>query len=100
MLKYCRERDILIQAYSPLTRAKRLDDATLVELADSHSKTSAQMVIRWNIQLGTNPIPKASFREHLQENVNVFDFELSDEEMERLGSLNERYSALAGLAYI
>jgi diketogulonate reductase-like aldo/keto reductase len=100
MLEYCRERRILIQAYSPLTRGKRLDDPTLTEVGRNHGKTSAQVLIRWNIQLGTNPLPKASTREHLREDIDVFDFELGEEEMERLSGLNEGYSALAGLAYV
>jgi 2,5-diketo-D-gluconate reductase A len=99
MLDYCRERRIVIQSYSPLTRGERLDDPTLAEIAGRHGKTPAQVLIRWNIQLGANPVPKASTREHLAENIDVFDFELGDEEMERLSGLNERYSALAGLAY-
>jgi diketogulonate reductase-like aldo/keto reductase len=99
MLEYCREHEILIQAYSPLTRTKRLDHPTLVDLGRHHGKTPAQISIRWNLQLGTNPIPKASTRAHLGENIDVFDFELSRDEMERLGGLNERYSALAGLPY-
>jgi diketogulonate reductase-like aldo/keto reductase len=99
MLDYCRERRILIQAYSPLTRGQRLDHPMLAEVGSHHGKTPAQVLIRWNIQLGTNPIPKASTREHLQEDIDVFDFELSEEEMKRLSGLNESYSALAGLAY-
>ena len=99
MLADCRERGILIQAYSPLTRGERLDP-TLAEIGSAHGKTPAQVVIRWNIQLGTNPLPKASTREHLQENIDVFDFELSDEEMERLSGLNEGYSAFGGLTYV
>jgi diketogulonate reductase-like aldo/keto reductase len=99
MLDYCREHDVLIQSYSPLTRGERLDDASLAEIARGHNKTPAQVLVRWNIQLGANPVPKASTREHLQEDIDVFDFELADDEMERLTGLNERYSALAGLAY-
>jgi len=100
MLDYCRERSILIQAYSPLTRTERLDDPTLAEIANRHGKTPAQVLIRWNIQLETNPVPKASTREHLEQDIDVFDFELGDDEMEQLNGLNERYSALAGLAYV
>jgi 2,5-diketo-D-gluconate reductase A len=100
MLDYCRDRGILIQAYSPLTRTERLDDPTLGDIADGHGKSPAQVLIRWNIQLGTNPIPKASTEEHLRENIDVFDFELSEPEMQRLTALNERWSALAGLAYV
>jgi diketogulonate reductase-like aldo/keto reductase len=99
MLDYCRDHDVLIQSYSPLTRGERLDDARLTEIARGHGKTPAQVLLRWNIQLGVNPVPKASTREHLQEDIDVFDFELADDEMDRLTNLNERYSALAGLAY-
>jgi 2,5-diketo-D-gluconate reductase A len=99
MLDHCRQHDVLIQAYSPLTRVERLHDPVLKEIGGEHGKTPAQVLIRWNIQLGTNPIPKASTRQHLEENLAVFDFELSDDEMDRLSGLNERYSALAGLAY-
>jgi 2,5-diketo-D-gluconate reductase A len=100
MLEYCRDRGILIQAYSPLTRGRRLDDPTLAEIGGHHRKTPAQVLIRWSIQLGTNPLPKASTPEHLQENAAVLDFELGDEEMGRLSGLNVRYSALAGLPYV
>jgi 2,5-diketo-D-gluconate reductase A len=99
MLEHCRHHDILIQAYSPLTRGQRLDDPVLTEIGGGHGRTPAQVLIRWNIQLGANPLPKASTREHLEENIAVFDFELSDDEMDRLSRLSERYSALGGLAY-
>src|SRR5439155_23544004 len=83
MLEYCRERRILIQAYSPLTRGKRLDDPTLGAIGRNHGKTSAQVLLRWNIQLGANPVPKASTGDHLRENIAVFDFELDEEETQR-----------------
>lgn len=94
MLRFCEDNDIVIQAYSPLTRRERLDDETLEAIADAHSKTPAQVLIRWNLQLGVVPIVKANSAEHQKENLDVFDFELSDEEMHRLSSLNEMFSAL------
>jgi diketogulonate reductase-like aldo/keto reductase len=100
MLNYCRKNNIIIQAYSPLTRATRDDDATLEGIAEKYDKTSDQVMIRWNLQLGTVPLPKANRIEHLQENLDVFDFELSREEMDILNSLNEHYSALTSLPYI
>lgn len=99
MLRYVHENDIVIQAYSPLTRTQRLDHRAFTEIADNHGKTSAQVLIRWNLQLGTVPIPKANQRAHLEENIDVFDFELTKEEMDRLNSLNERYSSLGSLPY-
>lgn len=100
MLGYCQENGIIIQAYSPLTRQSRLDDATLKRIAAAYSKTPAQMMIRWNIQLGIVPIVKANHETHLKENLDVFDFAISDHDMKEISSLNEEYSALGSLPYI
>lgn len=94
MLNYCRDRGIVVQAYSPLTRSERLDDERLVRIAREYGKTPAQVLIRWNLQRGVCPIPKANSRDHLAENVEVFDFEISDEHMSELNRLNEDWSAL------
>jgi 2,5-diketo-D-gluconate reductase A len=100
MLAYCRDRGIVLQAYSPLTRAERLEDERLVQLATRYDRTPAQIVIRWQIQLGAVPLPKANQRDHLAENLGVFDFELTEDHMEAIGALNEHWSALgAGLQY-
>lgn len=94
MLNYCRENSIVIQAYSPLTRGERLENETLLEIADSYGKTPAQLLIGWNLRLGAVPIVKANREEHLKENLDVFDFEISDDDMATLNELNEQYSAL------
>ena len=94
MLRFCRERDIVIQAWSPLTRATRLDDETLLEVAGGLVRTPAQVLIRWNLQMGTVPLPKASAKAHRAENLEVFDFELDERSMESLSALNEHDSAL------
>jgi len=99
MLTYCQQRQIVIQAYSPLTRTKRLDDNTLGALAAKYGKTPAQMLIRWNLQRGTVPLPKANRREHLQENFQIFDFEISRDDMASINGLNEGYSSLGTLPY-
>lgn len=99
MLSYARENHIVIQAYSPLTRTKRLDDEILADIASKYSKTPAQVLIRWNLQLGTVPLPKANRHEHQTENIDVFDFSLTDDDMLTLSRLNERYSALGSLPY-
>lgn len=94
MLEYANDTGMVIQAYSPLTRNTKLNMAALDTIADAHGKSPAQIVIRWNLQLGVVPIPKASKVEHLQENIEVFDFELSEEDMATLTDLNTGYSAL------
>lgn len=100
MLDFCQEQQIIIQAYSPLTRAKRLNDEALTEIAGHYGKSATQILIRWNLQLGTVPLPKANQRKHLEENINVFDFEINADDMATLNGLNETYSSLGGLPYI
>jgi 2,5-diketo-D-gluconate reductase A len=100
MRDYCRKNHIVIQAYSPLTRAQRLDDEALAEIAARHGKSPAQVLIRWNLQNGTVPIPKANQVRHLEENLSVFDFVLTGEDMATLNDLNEHYSALGTLPYV
>lgn len=94
MLAYCRDAGIVIQAYSPLTRGQRLEDEALRDIADLHSKTSAQILIRWNLERGRVPLPKANQSAHLTENLDVFDFELREEHMSQLDGLNEQWSSL------
>jgi diketogulonate reductase-like aldo/keto reductase len=100
MLRYCRDRGIVIQAYSPLTRGERLADPALTRLAGRYGTTTAQLVLRWDLQMGVVPLPKANDRDHLRENAAVFDFEISDADMEELGQLNEQYSSLGSLPYV
>lgn len=100
VLEHARRSQIAIQAYSPLTRAQRLADGTLSEIGARHGKTPAQVLLRWSLQVGAAPIPKAARREHREENLAVFDFELDESEMRLLGELNEHYSSLDGLPYV
>jgi 2,5-diketo-D-gluconate reductase A len=94
MLDYCRDRGVVIQAYSPLTRAKRLGDSPLVGMAAEYGKTPAQLLIRWNLQLGVVPLPKANRRDHLEENLDVFDFQITEGHLAELNDLNENWSSL------
>ncbi len=102
MLGYCQENDIIIQAYSPLTRGTRLSDPLLVKIAGDHHKTASQVLVRWNLEHGVVPIIKANNPAHLRENIDVFDFSLNHDEIAALDSLNEEYSALGSgkLAYV
>lgn len=100
MFAFCQENRIILQAYSPLTRTKRLDNEMLLEIGAQHGKDPAQVLIRWNLQRGTVPLPKANQRQHLETNIDVFDFELTPYEMTKLDELNEHYSSLGGLPYV
>ena len=100
MLVFCRDNGIVIQAYSPLTCGKLLNTPTLDKIGNLHNKTPAQVLIRWDLQLGVVPIVKASSPEHQREDIDVFDFELSDADMTELSNLNEYYSSLGKLSYV
>jgi 2,5-diketo-D-gluconate reductase A len=101
MLEFCQENSIIIQAYSPLTRTKELEDPRLIDIAEDYDKSPAQLLIRWNIQLGVVPLPKANSWEHIEENIDVFDFEITADDMATLSGFNEQFSALSKrLAYV
>ena len=88
LLDQARELDYLLTAYTPLSRGGVKDDATLREIGADHGKTATQVALRWLVQQDrVSAIPKATGGEHLAENFDVFDFELSEEEMDRVFSL-------------
>jgi diketogulonate reductase-like aldo/keto reductase len=83
------ELDYLLTAYTPLSRGGVQDDATLEEIGEAHGKSATQVALRWLVQQDkVSAIPKATSEEHLRENLDVFDFELSEEEMDRISSLS------------
>lgn len=100
MLDFCHDNGIVIMAWSPLTRGQRLNDDKLAAMAARYGRTPAQLLIRWNLQLGVVPLPKANHVQHLRDNLHVFDFEISQPDMARLRALNEHYSSLERLLYV
>ncbi len=80
-VNYSREKGMLPQAYSPLGTGKLFSVPELKEIADKYGKTVAQVAIRWSLQRGYNPLPKSVTPERIVENLQVFDFALSDEDM-------------------
>ena len=85
LLDYCRIHDIALTAYSPLAHGGVLDDPVLEAIGERYEKTAAQVTLRWLVQQpNVLTVPKATTREHLAENVDVFDFELTDEEIDRI----------------
>lgn len=82
---FCVEHDVALTAYSPLARGAVVGDELLGEIGERYDKTAAQVALRWLVQQnGVVAIPKATSRSHLAENLAVFDFSLTDEEMERI----------------
>jgi len=88
LLGQAKQMDHLLTAYTPLSRGGVQDDATLKEIGEAHGKTATQVALRWLVQQEkVCAIPKATGEDHLGENLEVFDFELSEEEMDRVFSL-------------
>jgi diketogulonate reductase-like aldo/keto reductase len=88
VVDYCQERGIVVEAYSPLSRGRHIKHKTISAIARAHNKTNAQVMLRWAIQHGTVPIPKSAHLKRIKENLQVFDFELTDKEMEQLNNLS------------
>jgi 2,5-diketo-D-gluconate reductase A len=80
--------DVLTEAWSPLARAGKNDNAVLVSIAHDLNKTVSQVIIRWHLQLGNLVIPKTTRLERLIENFNVFDFALSESQMNQMATLD------------
>jgi diketogulonate reductase-like aldo/keto reductase len=85
---FCRSHDIQLESYSPLTKGHKLGDPELAKVARKYSKSPAQILIRWALQKELVVIPKSSRKERIKENAEVFDFCISDQDMQHLDSLD------------
>jgi diketogulonate reductase-like aldo/keto reductase len=88
LLEACEERQVAVEAYSPLGTGRHLGDATVVRIAARVGRTPAQVLIRWCLQRDTIVLPKSTHKERIVENARVFDFALSDEDMAVLDGLD------------
>jgi diketogulonate reductase-like aldo/keto reductase len=91
LLNYCKANNIIVEAYCPLIHGTKLNDDRITAVAKKYNKSNAQILIRWSIQHGCVPIPKSTRQDRIKENIVVFDFELSAEDMAALDQLNENY---------
>jgi diketogulonate reductase-like aldo/keto reductase len=82
------EYEIVTEAWSPLAQGDLLGDATIGRVAGRHGKTPAQAILRWHIQLGNVAIPKSVTPERIRENVDIFDFELDDGDLEAFARID------------
>lgn len=85
---FCAEHGIAVTAWSPLGRGEVLNNSTILEIGQEVGKTAAQVVLRWHLQNDTLVIPKSVTPSRIEENAQIFDFELSEEQMEKMRSLN------------
>ncbi len=91
LLEYCLQKNILIEAYTPLTRGEKLKDENLLAIAKHYEKTPAQILIRWCLQHDLVTLPKSVHRDRIIENADVFDFSISDTDMKMLDSFHENF---------
>ena len=89
LLAFCEENKIQLQAYSPLTRGKRLDNPVIVNIAEKYKKTPAQIMLRWSLQHQVVPIVKSATPHRIVENSLIFDFDIAKEDMTMLDSLRD-----------
>ena len=98
MAEHLEQYDTVLESWFPLggrgNTQVLFDDDTISRIADSHNKTSAQIILRWHLQMGYIAIPGSSNESHIAENYDIFDFELSEDEMQDLKDLdkNERFA--------
>lgn len=86
---YCKSKNIQVEAWSPLGQGNLLDHELLKKIAAKHGKTTAQIILRWDIELGVVTIPKSVKEHRIIENANIFDFQLDAEDVAAIATLNE-----------
>jgi len=94
LIEFCRTKNIHIEAYSPLTHGRKLNNPTIKAIGEKNNKSTAQVLIRWSLQHGFICIPKSGSQNHIKDNANVFDFELSEEDMEKINKIKEDFRLL------
>jgi methylglyoxal/glyoxal reductase len=94
LLIECKSKHIQLQAYTPLVRGQRFSDPKLISMAEKYGKTPAQIILRWALQLGVSTIPKSSNIKRLKENSDVFDFQISDDDMKKICGFNENFGVV------
>jgi diketogulonate reductase-like aldo/keto reductase len=88
LLAACRERNVAVEAYSPLGTGRHLSEPAVAQIAQRAGRTPAQVLLRWGIQRQTIVLPKSTHRERIEENAQLFDFSLADEDMTVLDRLD------------
>ncbi len=91
LIDFCNNNQIRYEAWSPLMIGKAVDIEVIKALSEKYHKTPAQMVLRWDIQKGVVTIPKSSNKERINSNADIFNFEISDEDMKKIDSLDKGY---------
>ena len=89
IVEFCKKHNILVEAWAPFSNGQVLKNPVLKEIADKYEKTVAQLTLRWIIQKGIVPLPKSVTPERIKSNLEVFDFEISAQDVERIDRLTD-----------
>ncbi len=87
LVDWCRCRDIQVIAYTPINRKRDLGSGTIIQIGEKYGKTPAQVILRWHVQKRHIPIPKSSNPERISENIDIFDFTLTEQELAAIDGL-------------
>lgn len=91
LVEYCQLHSIILEAYSPLAHGKKMSDPVIGAIAEKHDKSHAQIMLRWGIEKGFVVLPKSVTPERIKQNIEIFDFELDDDDMQRLSRLDQNF---------
>jgi 2,5-diketo-D-gluconate reductase B len=99
VLEACARHGLAVVAYSPVAKGRIKNDQTLARIGHAHGKTAAQVCLRWLVQQKVSAIPRTSKIERLSENIDIFDFELSDAEMRQLSQMGSAKGRLTDFGF-
>jgi diketogulonate reductase-like aldo/keto reductase len=99
VLDACARHGMALVAYSPVAKGRIKSDEALARIGQSHGKTSAQVCLRWLVQQNVSAIPRTSKIERLSENIEIFDFELSDDEMRQISRMGSAKGRLTDFGF-
>ncbi|KSU87532.1 glyoxal reductase [Priestia veravalensis] len=88
---YCEQQNIQLEAWSPLMQGELLDNDVLSAIASKHNKSTAQVILHWDVQNGVITIPKSTKEHRIIQNADIFDFELTSDEMKQIDALNQNH---------
>ena len=89
LVKYCQKNNIIVEAWSPLGRSDSLNNKAIKSLSRKYDKTPAQIILRWIVQQNIIPLPKSTTPSRIIENINIFDFELDNDDIELINNIKE-----------
>jgi len=92
VVAFCKKHGIVVEAYSPLTQGIMFDDPKLIEIAKKYNVTPAKVLLRYGLQCGTVTLPKSVHEQRIRDNINIFDFSITPEDMELLHTFNQGFT--------